>query len=532
MGSVKILDCTLRDGGCVNDFAFGSKNIKKILDCLENSNVEIIECGYIDENGFDGDRTKFRSDEVLNDKYLRSRGDCDKYYVAMIDYGKFDVNNLIRKEDSCLDGIRLAFHKEKIDEAIEYGRIILEKGYDLYIQPMVTLRYSDREIVELIDKVNIELHEAKAFYMVDSFGEMRMDDVSRLFSIIDHNLSNSIAIGFHSHNNLQLSYPNAVELLKRLETLDRDLIIDSCIMGMGKGAGNLCTEIILEHLNKYYKKQYVIGPVLHVIDDVILQVYEDYRWGYSVEFFLSSNAHCSPSYASYFFNKHTLSIDQLRTLLLRIEPSKRNSFDKQYAEKLYDAFNIDNAVLDDEVLERLSSKIIGKEVVLIAPGKHLQDSTSKLKEMSENSEKFILISLNALDLFSTDYALVTKNEVERDIPVSDYLCKKIIRTSNVLQYTDGDIVINYNSWVNLGENNGDSSIVIALNLLEKIGCKKVYLAGFDGFSTSINDNYMDKKYSKRVSPNQAIERNEYIRKVINDKKGSMEFVFMTVSKYE
>lgn len=195
-----------------------------------------------------------------------------------------------------------------------------------YHQPNRSKPYSDREILELLDVVNSELADAEAFYVVDSFGEMRMGDLNRIVHLVDRNLKPEMTMGFHSHNNLQLSYSNAVTLLQFFS--DRNVIIDSSILGMGKGAGNLNTELFLEHLNLYYGKNYQIGPLLEVIDKVLNTIRAEHYWGYSIEYYLASVNHCTPSYASHFYKKHMLPVEQVAELLSLIAEEKKISFDR------------------------------------------------------------------------------------------------------------------------------------------------------------------------------------------------------------
>lgn len=120
-----------------------------------------------------------------------------------------------------------------------------KKGYKVFVQPMVSLNYTDEEFLSLIQLVN---HiKPYAFYIVDSFGMMNKKNLIRLFYLVEHNLDESIWIGFHSHNNKQLAYSNAQCLIDTQTA--RNLIIDSSIFGMGRGAGNLNTELIVEYLN-------------------------------------------------------------------------------------------------------------------------------------------------------------------------------------------------------------------------------------------------------------------------------------------
>ena len=235
MNNVRVLDVTLRDGGCVIDFNFGLEYMNAILEALEESNVEYIELGYLDDKkGSDNGRTQFISEKALSHNFLRNKKPSIKYLV-MMDYGKYDINNLSDRKENGIDGIRLAFHKKDWKNAIHMAKKIIDKGYEVFVQPMITMRYTDSQLLELIDCVNAEMPKASAFYLVDSFGEMRMEDVNRMMQLVNHNLQKDMAVGFHSHNNLQLSYANAMALLNF--PMNRQLMLDSSIMGMGKGAG-------------------------------------------------------------------------------------------------------------------------------------------------------------------------------------------------------------------------------------------------------------------------------------------------------
>lgn len=530
MKTIQVLDCTLRDGGCVNDFNFGSEYMEKILHSLEASNVEMIECGYIDENkGSAYDRTQYLSEEVIRDNFVTKKKENVKY-LAMIDYGKYDVTKLPQKTEADIDGIRLAFHKKDKHNIIAWGKTIIEKGYDLFIQPMTVMRYTDQELLELIEEVNTELPDAYAFYIVDSFGEMRANDMVRVLNLVDHNLKSDMRLGFHSHNNLQLSYSNAITFID-FHT-ERDRIVDSSIMGMGKGAGNLNTELFAEHLNLYFGKNYQIQPLLEVIDTVINQLHSEFYWGYSVEYYLSSINHCTPSYAGHFFKKHMLSIDQVSDLLKMIPEEKKISFDKAFADQLYIQYNETKQQDDKAVIDYLKEKLSKKKVLLIAPGKHLADADETIKRMLMDKD-VISIALNNDKTYSTDLVLATKQErYEKAVGRG----KQVIVTSNVDQKIkpqfEGQVqVISYKNWTRTEHGVNDSAMVVIFNLLRTAAVNEVYLAGFDGFSANINENYNDRNLRRPVTEEQARERNDFFRKFIAEMKEYMEITFLTESKY-
>ncbi len=526
MNNVKILDVTLRDGGCVNNFNFGQEYMEKILAAQEVAGVDIIEMGYLDENnGSSSGRTQYINEKVIPQCILKNKND-NITYVAMMDYGKFDIDKLGIRDDNGIDGIRLAFHKKNRYDIVSAGKKIMEKGYKFYIQPMITLRYTDTELLELIQLVNEHLSEASGFYIVDSFGEMRPNDMSRILNLVDHNLNPSMTLGFHSHNNLQLSYSNAMSMLQF--PTNREIIIDCSIMGMGKGAGNLNTELILEHLNLFYGKNYKIEPLLEVIDKVINQLYDEFHWGYAPEYYLSSTNHCTPSYASHFYNKHMLPIDQVSELLAMIDEEKKISFDKDYAEKLYREYNERKTVDDSEAVEDLTRELSKKRVLIVAPGKSVIDALDEIKQISEQSN-VVTIGLN--NNINFDYVLTTRFEIyTKELSEGN----KIIVPSNVSKGGRGTVkVLDYKKWIEIDERTHDSSAVIALKLLKACNVKEIMLAGFDGFSVDINENYYDISMRRPVNAEQANRRNVYyknlIERMVND---GISVKFVTPSKYE
>lgn len=527
MNNLKVLDVTLRDGGCVNDFNFGQTYMDKILVAQEASGVDIIELGYIDENkGSVSNRTQYINERVIYENFLKHKKPGVSY-VAMMDYGKFNVDNLSPHVAEGIDGIRMAFHKKNRFDIIKAGRKIIEKGYKFYIQPMITLRYSDAELLELIEIINKELPDAEGFYIVDSFGEMRPNDMSRVLNLVDHNLIPSMTLGFHSHNNLQMSYSNAIEMLKF--PTNRDLMLDCSIMGMGKGAGNLNTELLLEHLNLYYGKNYHIAPLLEVIDKVINQLHSEFYWGYAPEYYLSAANQCTPSYASHFYNKHMLPIDQVGEMLEMIAPEKKISFDKNYAEEVYRQYNESKSVDDTLVIEELTKAFAGKRILLIGPGKSIIDSNEKINKLVSATD-VITIGLNTMRL-DNDYLLTTRKEIY-DKAVKDGL--NTIVCSNVSKGGRGNVkILNYANWIEVTDRTHDSSAVIALNLLKACGVKEVLLAGLDGFSVNINENYFDPNMRHPVNNEQVERRNHYYKNLIQRvKKSGIRVEFITPSKYE
>ena len=201
---IKLLDCTLRDGGYVNDWNFGHSVISGTYKRLDSAGVDFIEVGFLDDRRpFDINRTIFPNTESLN-KVYEGVDVGHAVPVAMIDYGTCDISNIDDVENSFVKGIRVIFKKERIEEALPFCKKIKEKGYLLSIQAISITAYSDEDMLAYVKQIN----EIKpfAFSIVDTYGLLDNEKVEHYFHLIDNNLDPEIAMGYHSHNNFQLAF--------------------------------------------------------------------------------------------------------------------------------------------------------------------------------------------------------------------------------------------------------------------------------------------------------------------------------------
>ena len=213
--SIQILDCTLRDGGYINDWKFGRKTIVSILDKLDKAGIDIIECGFLTRMVQDKDCSLFGSvaeiEEVLP-KRARSA-----MFVAMIAIGEKELHpyELAPYDGTGIEGVRLTFHQHEIAQAVGWAAILMDKGYKVFMQPVGTVFYTDIELLQLVERMN-RLHPY-AFYIVDTLGSMYRNDVTHRFHLINENMEPGIRLGFHAHNNLQLAFSNA-QVLGKIQT--------------------------------------------------------------------------------------------------------------------------------------------------------------------------------------------------------------------------------------------------------------------------------------------------------------------------
>jgi len=522
MKSIRVLDCTLRDGGYCNQWKFGKENIEKIVASLIEANIDIIECGFLTNKvEYDSDISKYSSIEDI--KSILPQKKEGKLFVVMANYGEYLAELLPNCDVNLIDGIRIAFHKKNRYEALELCKKIKEKGYKVFIQPMVSVSYSDTEFIEMINIVNS--FEPYAFYIVDSFGMMKNKDLLRLYYMVENNLSSSIKIGFHSHNNMQLAYSNALSLINN--QTNRELIIDSSVYGMGRGAGNLNTELFVEYLNDNFEKQYKIKPLLRIIDDILNKFYHENYWGYSLPNYLSAKHNAHPNYAGYLSDKNTLTFEDIDEIFEMMSPDKLVTFDKNYIEQLYVLY-MEKEKLQTGREELLKNALSGKKVLLIAPGKSSYIERNKICAFA-NNKGVVTISVNFnYDYCSCDYIFISNlrrfKELNRE-------CKsKCIVTSNI-PYDGVYYQTDYKELLNNEEFVTDNAGLMAIKLLISFGVDEIYLAGFDGYSHETKENYIDDKMAV-VAKNAILDKMNYgMNIILNEFSKRTSIHFLTSKKH-
>lgn len=273
MNKISVLDCTLRDGGYVNDFDFSAPTIRTIISKLGKAHMDIIECGFLKDVDYDENKTVFRQVEQITPFITPKKK--HSMYVAMIVTGTISASKIAPRTKDSIDGIRITFHKKEVDEAFTLGYALMDKGYKVFMQPVGTTTYNDIELLALLEKVN----EMKpyAFYLVDTLGKLYAKQLLKLFYLVDDNLDEDITIGYHSHNNLQLSFSNAQELIQSCGK--RNLIIDASVLGMGRGAGNLCSEILTQYINENIEYRYHTELLIELVDEYISPISYIHPWG-------------------------------------------------------------------------------------------------------------------------------------------------------------------------------------------------------------------------------------------------------------
>ena len=300
---ISLLDCTLRDGGYLNDWNFGKDAIVDMVDQLSHSGVEILELGFLKDEPYQEDRTVFHSMDQV--KKLMGRKRPGVLYTVMAEVvNPLPLDKLAPADPEAADMVRVIIWKTKhdangqvvdaLEEGYEYCKGIVEKGYKLCVQPARVDQYSDAEFTAMVKRFS-QL-SPYAIYVVDSWGTQNAEELLHYMHLADQTMPTGMHLGYHGHNNMMQALSVAQAMIK--EGFSRDIIIDASVYGIGRGAGNLNLEIIAKYLNEHGGKQYDIERFLTVYSRYVQDIYEKTPWGYSIPYYLTAMQNSNPMYAS------------------------------------------------------------------------------------------------------------------------------------------------------------------------------------------------------------------------------------------
>lgn len=535
MKNIRILDCTLRDGGRIIDCAFPDQEIKEISDKLANAKIDIVEVGFLRDwkkVEYKGNSTFFTDVDQIRPFVDKSK--TNVLYVAFIDYGMCDINSLKPCDGTSIDGIRFGFtkknYKEDKENVLRWARIIKDRGYKLFVQGVNSLNYSDRELLEIVDMVN-EIHPY-SFGIVDTYGAMYVDDIDRLYGLIDHNMLPDICINFHSHNNYQLSFAFAQEIIKLSGSGSRQIIIDGTLGGIGKVAGNLNTELIVDFLVRKLHYDYEFEDILDMLDDYIYKYSLDHKWGYSTAAMMAGVYKSHPNNIIYLTEKFRLDTKDIGKLLSMIDPETRQRYDYDNIQRLYTEY-VGDKIDDYTAVQALKEVVGGKEVLVMVPGNTLNTHREEIdRYIAEH--KPVVISVNFMADEPSAYAFFGNAKRYARLE-NKRVGRKVIISSNVKTDNDTDIIVNYHSLINRGYKYFENSTIMLLNLLKRVNPSRITLAGFDGFDANNRKNYADSSYQNERHIEEFNTLNKEIStmfgEVVKTMSPACEFKMITPSLY-
>jgi len=282
---IKVMDCTVRDGGLMNNWQFSDEFVRGVYDACAEAGVDYMEIGYISsEKAFSRKEVgpwKFCAEKDLK----RITGDKKNSLKlsAMADIGRVDFSDFPKASDSSLDMIRVACYAHQMSKAIKMAHHCIDKGYETTINLMAVSSVSEPELEEALK--DAAKSKVPIFYLVDSYGSMHCESIEFLMNKYKEMLPGK-EIGIHTHNNMQLATANTITGLIHGATR-----LDATLLGMGRGAGNCPIEILIAFLKN---PKYRLLPLFKAIQEQVLPMSKKIDWGYHIPYLITGALNMHP----------------------------------------------------------------------------------------------------------------------------------------------------------------------------------------------------------------------------------------------
>ncbi|MBQ2663551.1 MAG: aldolase catalytic domain-containing protein [Clostridia bacterium] len=294
---IKVVDATIRDGGLVNDFYFTDEFVKKLYETNVKAGVDYMEFGYKASKDI-FDETKFGKWKFCKEEDLRAivgNNDTKMKISVMADVGRTDLErDIIDKEDSVIDIIRIATYINTIPAAIDMAEYCKSKGYETSINIMAisTASESDiRQALELICRSSVDM-----IYIVDSYGAIYPEEMRDLMDLfVEFGQKYNKKIGIHAHDNQKLAFANTIEAVSRGVSM-----LDATVCSLGRGAGNCAMEALLGFLKN---PRYRLDPLLRFIQNEMLKLKQEIVWGYDIPYLITGMLNMHPRTAINFIKE-------------------------------------------------------------------------------------------------------------------------------------------------------------------------------------------------------------------------------------
>jgi len=271
---IKVLDCTIRDGGLINDHDFDLRFVREVYKAVSEAGVDYMEIGYKNSKElFSAEKFglwKFCEDDVI--KRAIDGIESKTRIATMVDVGRVNPDDVKPASESPVAMMRVATYVKEIDKAIYLVNHFADKGYETTINIMAISKDRGPELDEALQQIEEE-SQANVVYIVDSFGALYQEPIEELVKRCKKYLKTK-EVGFHGHNNQQLAFSNTIEAI-----IHNANYLDATVYGIGRAAGNCPLELLLGFLNN---PKFDIRPVLDLIANEFIPLREKIEWGYII----------------------------------------------------------------------------------------------------------------------------------------------------------------------------------------------------------------------------------------------------------
>jgi 4-hydroxy 2-oxovalerate aldolase len=293
---LKVLDCTIRDGGLINNHLFSDELVRAVYETNIEAGIDYMEVGYKNSSRLfpKGEFGPWRHcdeadlNRVFHDHDAETTG---LKLVCMADAEKSDWKDIVPASESVIDMIRVAFYAYQVSEAVEMINHLHSLGYETMANLMAVSNITEEEIDVVLEA--IKPTPASTMVIVDSFGHLHREFVERLYAKYSKAMEGTgKEIGMHAHNNMQLAFANTIEAI--IQGANR---VDATMAGLGRGAGNCPMELLLGFLRN---PKFKLRPIIKLLQDEILPLKETVEWGPNVAFNVTGSLNLHPRAAIQF----------------------------------------------------------------------------------------------------------------------------------------------------------------------------------------------------------------------------------------
>lgn len=276
---IKVLDCTIRDGGLINKHDFDHRFVREVYRAISAAGVDYIELGYKNSKELFSPEEygpwKFCDDDVIHN--IIDGIESDTRISVMVDVGRVNLDDIKPADESPVDVIRTASYVKDIDKAIHMCNHFADKGYETTINIMAISRDRGPELDEALQQIEEEC-KADVINIVDSFGALYQENIEDIIKRFKSHLKTK-EIGFHGHNSQQLAFSNTIEAI-----IHDANYMDATVYGIGRGSGNCPLELLIGFLKN---PKYDIRPILDLISKEFIPLREKIEWGYIIPYAIS-----------------------------------------------------------------------------------------------------------------------------------------------------------------------------------------------------------------------------------------------------
>lgn len=466
---MKILDCTLRDGGYYTNWDFDQQLVNEYAKSMEELPIDYVEVGYrsIPLDGYLG---KYFYCPIFVLQKLKELMPSKKLVIILNekDIRPEHVDELLLPIKPYVTLIRMAVDPNNFERAIELAKAAKVLGFEVAFNVMYMSDWKkDPSFLDFLENLDDTLDY---FYMVDSFGGILPNDIKEIIQLVKS--KTNVSLGFHGHDNLQMGLINTITALN-----EGCVIVDATITGMGRGAGNLKTELLLTYLESQNKLKFNFYKLSEVVSE-FETLKQQYKWGTSLPYMFSG----------------AYSLPQKQVM-------EWVGLNRYSLSTILNALNNQKQILEDNIkLPVLKKTKSYKTAIILGGGASANNHKEAIKKYCEGDRNISLIHAGVKNV--SNYLNVDINQFFSLVGVeSDKLLNQIVDPTKLSQTfiyppfprkmgTSIPIEIEKKAKelksIEFTNTSIDSPLVISIQLAIDLGVEDIYLVGFDGYDVSLN----------------------------------------------